>query len=275
MMRRALLALAALALVAPGALAHIGAPDQSASLTVGEDYLAFFEPRPSPPFENDTVTFAVKVADRRTGAPLANVPATVIVGGPQGFNARKALADDGTGYLIGAFVLPHAGPYSARLLLRNPETNETSSADAEFEVYRDLPFRIRPVDETQDVYVGHVTALAFEIVDPITLARVDAFEDLDVQVEHWTEDHRSLLSYKFVEPRKMSKGVWRIDERFEEAGMYHVRFASETAGFTYGDVPLLHVYADTPPPSDAQTPLPGAAAALALLGVLALLLGRR
>lgn len=269
MSRAALLVV--LALLAPAAIAHVGNLDQSAALTVGDKFAAAFQPRPSTPFVNDTVSFAVLVSDRTTGYNRPDVPATVLVGGPEGFNARKDLVADGTGWRVGSVAPPAAGTYSVRLLLVDPDTNETSSADTEIEVYPDLPFRVQPVDVAQDVYTGSITRLAFEIVDPISLTRIDPFSDLEVQVEHWTEDHTQMLDSHAAAPEKLGKGLWRIEERFEQAGMYHIRFKSVAAGFNYGDVPLLHVYATAPPPSEsADTPFPSVALALVVVGLAAL-----
>lgn len=270
-----LLVLAALA-VAPLAAAHVDSYSQSRALQAGP-YLVFFEPRPTPPFANHTASMVVQVSDSSTGSMVRDVPATILVGGPGGFNERKVAESDGTGYQIASMVLPERGNYSARVLLRDPATNETHAADTEFEVFPDLPFRIRPVDVALDVYIGQRTPIAFEVLDPITLERKDdAFANLTVNVEHWSEDHSTFLGAEEVVAQKTGTGVWRIDHTFKEAGMHHLRFASAAAGFNYADVPLLHVYALLPEEGEIQQ-TPGVAAwgALAAAFVALVLLRRR
>lgn len=267
------LALAAL-LLAPLAAAHVDSYAQSRALQAGP-YLVFFEPRPTPPFANHTVSLVVQLSDGSTGTPIrGDVPVTILVGGPGGFNERKQAESDGTGYQIASMLLPERGNYSARVLIRDEATNETHAADAEFEVFPDLPFRIRPVDVALDVYTGQRTPIAFEVMDPITLERKDdAFPDLEVNVEHWSDDHSTFLGAEEATAEKTGVGVWRIDHVFKEPGMHHLRFASEAGGFNYADVPLLHVYAIPPSEGDLQqTPSLGTLGALAaLVGAVALL----
>lgn len=272
---RALLLLAALALAAPLAAAHVGTLPQDATLLVGP-YAAAYSPTPDPPFANSTVSFAILLTSRDTGATVTDANVSVLVGGPAGFTARKQLAYDGQGYFVGSVIPPAAGTYSVRLLVRDLRTNETSSADTDLKVYPDLPFRIQAADAAQDVYVGRLTPLVFEVVDPITLARKDAVPDLAVRVEHWKDDHSEMLGSEDVAPTKTGAGLWRVDHRFASAGMYHVRFASDGGGFNYDDVPLLHVNAFDPPPEEKSgTPGPGALIVLAVAGAAALLLRRR
>lgn len=268
-----ILLLAAL-LLAPLAAAHVDSYMQSRALQAGP-YLVFFEPRPAPPFANHTVSLVVQLSDAGTGTPVrGDVPVTILVAGPGGFTERKPAESDGTGYQIASMVLPERGNYSARVLIRDDATNETHGADTEFEVFPDLPFRIRPVDVALDIYIGQRTPIAFEVLDPITLERKDdAFPNLTVNVEHWSDDHTTFYSAEEVAAQKTGTGVWRIDHTFKEAGMHHLRFASAAGGFNYADVPLLHVYALQPQEGElTQTPGLGTlGAVVALLGAFVLL----
>lgn len=275
-LRHGALALLALTLALPHAAAHVENLNQATTLQAGP-FLVFFEPRPVPPFANATLSIIAQVSDVETGALLRNIPATTIIGGPGGFNERKTMQNDGMGFLLASAIPPAPGNYSARILLKDPKTNETHAGDVEFEVFPNLPFRIRPVDATADTYVGQRSTLAFEIVDPITLARKpNAFDELDVRIEHWSEDHTIFLGAEEITPTQTTPGIWRIEHTFEDTGMYHLRFASDAGGFNYGDVPLLHVYATQAPVDETQS-TPGAALGLALgaLALAALALRRR
>lgn len=271
-------ALALLVIAAPLASAHVDAYSQSRALEAGP-FLVFFEPRPAPPFAEHTSSILVQISDAATGTPLRDASASVVVGGPAGFTERKPLESDGTGYLLASMVFPEAGNYSARVLVRDSE-NETHAADTEFEVFPNLPFRIRPVDAALDVSTDQLTPIAFEVVDPVTLDRKDdAFEALDVRVERWTEDHAQFLGAEQAGAQKTGVGVWRIDHTFKAPGMHHLRFASPDGGFNYADVPLLHVYALTPEQAGVDeangTPGAGLWGAIVAIGLALLLLRRR
>lgn len=275
--RLAPLAVLALFAFASVASAHVESYSQSRALTAGP-YLLFFEPKPTPPFANHTTSLVVQVAEASTGMPVTRIPATVVVAGPGGFTKRDPMESDGTGYLVASMTLPLPGNYSARMLVQNERTNETFGADTEFEVFPDLPIRIRPVDQALDVVTGSRVPIAFEVVDPVTLARVDTLADLQVRLEHWSDDHVSFLGADEVAAQKTGTGLWRIEPVFKEPGMYHIRFASDGGGFTYAEVPLLHIYAITPeaaglPEKDA--PSLGAGALLALVATLVLARRRR
>lgn len=277
----ALATLAALAFLAcaPQGAAHVDTYSQSTSLATGP-FLVFFEPRPTPPFAgpNNPVSLVAQVADNATGTLLRDVPGTVLVGGPEEFVERKKMDADGTGYLVASMVLPARGTYSARLILFDAKSGQNFSADTEFEVFPDIAYRIRPVDQAVDVYTGSRTPLAFEVVDPRTLAPKDTLTDLTINVEHWSEDHTTFLGAEPYAATRVTTGVWRIEPTFGLPGMYHMRFASQAGGFNYTDVPLLHVYAIDPATAsvDPDKPTPGfALAPLALAVALALALRRK
>lgn len=264
----ALLAALVLPLALGPAQAHVESYAQSRALTVGP-YLVFFEPRPTPPFADNTASMVAQISDGNTGTLLREVDARVVVAGPAEFAERKKMEPDGTGYFVASMVLPERGNYSARILIHDAGRNETFSATTEFEVFPDIPYRIRPVDAAADTYTGERSRLAFEILDPLTLARKEV-PDLSIRVEHWSEDHTEFLGAEEVTPERVTPGVWRIDHVFGETGMFHIRFASEGGGFNYADVPLLHVYATRPPSGSSENadtpalPLVGLALAVAL-----------
>lgn len=271
----ALLAALVVPVALPPAAAHVESYAQSRALTVGP-YLVFFEPRPTPPFAETPASMVAQVSDGNTGTLLREVDASILVAGPADYVLRKKTEPDGTGYFVASTTFPAAGNYTARFMIHDAPRNETFFANAEFEVFPNIPYRIRPVDAAADTFTGERSRLAFEVLDPLTLARKDV-PDLRVRVEHWTEDHTQKLGEEQVAPVRVTPGVWRIDHVFTNVGMYHIRFASDGGGFNYPDVPLLHVYATKPPGAaseGADTPaLPLAGIVLAV--ALALALTRR
>lgn len=272
-----LLALCVAALAAPAAQAHVESFSQAQSLQLGP-YYALLEPRPTPPFANHSITFSALISEAGTGKYATDVPVKLVIGGPGGHNERLTLRHDGTGYHLASTMLSTPGLYSMRLLVENKTSGETYSADSEIEIYPDLPFRIRAVDQALDIYTGSTMPLAVEVVDPASLARKDTLTDLTFHLEHWSDDHETLYASVDVPGKKVNPGVWRIDHRFDEPGMYHLRFASQSGGFTHADVPILHMYATAPPENvDATSETPGAPALVAVLVALCLLAlrGRR
>lgn len=270
----ALLLLAAL-LAAPLAAGHVENYSQARTLAAG-DYLVYMEPKPAPPFANKTLSFSALLSRASDGGIETRAPAALVVTGPGGFNQTLPMRRDGTGYLLASMTPRDPGVYMVRVEVTDPATNVTHSTETDVEVFPDLPFRIRAVDEAQDVTTGRIVPLAFQVVDPTTFQRMDPFQDVTVRIERWTNDHSSMLGFEEVEPKKDGTGLWKAEYRFPQAGMYHIRFASEEAGFTYADVPLLHLYATDPPPAEEKSlPAPAALAALAVLGAVALALRRR
>lgn len=258
----------------PFAAAHVSDFSQSRAIVAGP-YNVFFEPRPTPPFAENTVSMVVQVSSVDTGALIPRIPASVLVASGD-FTERKKMEGDGTGYLVASMVLPAAGNFSVRVFVTDESSNQTYAADTEFEVFPNIPYRIRAVDQTVDVYTGQRTPLAFEVVDPVSLEAKDVGA-LQVRLEHWTEDHKTFLSAQDAPATKQGAGVWRIDPVFQETGMYHVRFASDAGGFNYADVPMLHVYAVAPSEGALQKDTPGPQLGLlvAIVLVLATLTRRR
>lgn len=260
-------------LVLPAAAAHVDQFSQYRSLTAGP-FSVFLEPRPTPPFANATMSFVAQVARSDTGAPLDRVPASILVAGPAGFSARKAMEPDGIGYHVASMVLPTRGNYSARIFITDDSTGETHATDTEFEVFPDIAYRIRPVDQAADLIVGQRATLAFEVVDPVTL-QPRQLSDLKVRMEHWSEDHTQFRGAQEETPEQVGTGAWRIRPIVNATGMYHIRFASDAGGFNYDDVPLLHIYASPAPPDEKESPGAGTLGAILALVVVAVALRRR
>jgi hypothetical protein len=76
-------------------------------------------------------------------------------------------------------------------------------------------------------------------------------------------------------------GLWTASYAFPTAGMYHLRFASQSGGFNYADIPILHLYVTDPTQGTAsgggthKLPAPALPLALGTLALAALALRRR
>lgn len=270
------LAILALLASASVASAHVENYSQAKALQAGP-YLVFFDLQPTTPFAENAISLVAQISDAATGTSQRNVPTSILVAGPGNFSERKTMESDGTGYMVASLAIPERGNYSVRIFVKDVVTNETHAADSEFEVFPNIPYRIRPVDQSADVITGQRVPLAFEIVDPISLAP-KYVADLSVKLEHWSDDHTSFLGASDAPATRVANGVWRIEPIFAQTGMYHIRFASEAGGFNYGDVPLLHVYAISPLAAsgeEKESPGAGPLALLAMVGIAAILVRRR
>jgi len=258
--------LAALA-AAPSANAHIEGFSQARSLLLGP-YAAYVDPQPTNVYANNSISFSALVSDNATGNYVTTLGATMVMRGPDNWSKSLDMAHDPTGYLVGSFILPARGNYSATFILHAPNGTDYSQSTT-FTAYPDLPVRIQSADLQQDVTTGSRTVLAIETVDPITGQRVDKLNDLQMNVERWSNDHSQLFDQQQVTLKHQSKGLWTYDYNFPKASMYHLRFASRSGGFNYDDVPILHLYATDPPPADAggKHLLPGPELGLGVVAV--------
>lgn len=266
----AFLVAAVLALLAGATLvgAHVESYAQSKALQAGP-YLVFFEPRPAPPFAESPASMVAQISSASTGALEKNANATILVAGPEEFSERKKMENDGTGYLVASMTFPARGNYSVRIFVKDAGTDQTHAAESEFEVFPNIPYRVRPVDQTADVITGQRVPLAFELDDPITLAPKH-LADLRIKLEHWSDDHTTFLGEQAEVATNVGNGVWRIEPVFAQSGMYHIRFASTAGGFNYADVPLLHVYATSPQSAGIDEKDTSAAGAFLIVGLVAL-----
>jgi hypothetical protein len=272
------LVLLATVLALPLAAAHVEGFSQSKTVAAGP-YTVFLQPKPDVIFANTTVTISAQVADNMTGALARNLTATMLVGGPEGFNKRSEMRYD-AGYFLGVTALPHRGNYSFRLLLKEA-SGTTHVAETELEAYPDIAVRIRSADATEDVFVGQPASLTFQVVNATTLQPTDGYDDLKILYERWSDDHGAMLGVEEGSIAKIGKGLWQANHTFTERGMYHLKFASQAGGFTFADVPILHTYATAPPQPDIEeepersVPAPGLAPLAFALGIVALLALRR
>lgn len=269
-----LLATLALALVAPSATAHSETISQSQSFEVGP-YVVALTPDPMPMYANVTPqAFRLEVVNASTNL-YAQVSAHLTLVGPNAFEDTLTFESASARYYLAHTTLTQRGNHTATLVIEDG-TGE-HELETTFLVYPDMPFRIRPVDPSYDVIPGARSVLAYEIVDPVTLARKDAFASLDMRIEHWSSDHATLLDEKTIALRNEGVGLWKIEHVFD-AGHYYLRFASQDGGFNYADLPLLHVNV-LPPVTNAgdsdENATPAAAAPLALVAIAIVALARR
>jgi len=268
-MKSFILATLTLVLLAPTALAHVETFTQAKTVTAGP-YTVFLRPQPETVFANTTMTLSALVSKSDTGTPTREVTATVVIGGPNEYNRRSEMRDDRTGgLLVTSMVLPHRGNYSIRVLLKDPQ-NETHAADLEIEAYPNLPLRIRSGDAEQDVYTNESAKLSFEVVNSTTMLPTGQLvQDLRVQFEHWDDDHVTMYGVEEAEAKHLGDGRWEVEHTFRGRGMYHIKFASRSGGFTYSDVPVLHTYATANPTPPKENALPGASVSAVALAALA------
>lgn len=270
-MRASLLAAGILALLtlsfAPSASAHSETVAQGRALEIGK-YVAYLNPDPSVLYANTSNQAFTLQVTRSDVSGYASVEARMTITGP-GINETLEFRPVNQQYMIASTTIPNHGNHTVRVVLLDDDGAHEETTT--LEVYPDFPFRLRPLDPEQDVLPDRTTTLAYEVVDPITLERIDAFDDLTVRVEHWSPDHATLLETEDLVATRASVGLWRVTHVFDE-GHYYIRFASDDGGFNYDDLPLLHtnvfapLTADEP---DAQTPAPGALGAALALAVAA------
>lgn len=275
------LLLAALALVpalAPPGAAHISGFSQGKSMDVGP-YLAYVATQgpagsqPEDVFAQTSLTFTAQLARRSDGSLVTTLPGTISLAGPDGWTKTLEMQSDNTGFLVASAVLPAPGNYSVTFGTRDEGGSYQNGST--IQAYPNLPFRIRAVDPGQDILAGARTSIALETLDPVTLDRVNAFDDLQIDVERWSDDHSTKYSQETVDARHAGVGLWKIDYVFDQPSMFHLRFASRSGGFNMTDVPIMHLYA-TQPSSAATAKSPGAGfVGVSVAAVAAALVARR
>lgn len=257
-----------LAFVSPLASAHLETFSQAKPLLVGP-YNALLEPYPAPAFENSALTIRSLFTRVDTGRYATSLDVTLDFTSPSGATQTKRLEPDGTGYFVALVSIQEAGEHVAKLTIKDAAGTYANATNVT--VYPDVGVRLRAADlDVMDPVVGAPYPLGIQVVDNVTLAPSVVLTDLTVKLEHWTDDHETLLGEVEVPLTDAGEGVWRATHTFPVAGMYHLRFASRSGGFNYDEVPLLHVYASTAapttgdPPGPREAPLPGLLAALGL-----------
>lgn len=248
--------------------AHVSNFGDTKTIQAGP-YLITVNPSLSPVYTNTLLSLQVDVSNQSGMYVQRPVNLTLIE--PDGTTRELKIARSPNGGQEAPTVLQQKGNYT--LIGRVTDENGTYEGRVWLDVYPNLPVRIFPLNEEQDVAPGQLTTFGVQVVDRNAEPFADV-TDLGGSIELWNTDHTQMMRRDFVEFRKSgSDGTWTVQYTFPETGMYHVRFASESGNFTEDDVPLLHTYATPAPPPivSAQTPLPGG---LALLALALIALGR-
>lgn len=272
--RAALLVLTLAVLATAPAAAHSEPVPQGREVPAGP-YVAHLNPDPEVLYANTTNQAFTLQVTRPGQEGYAQVDAALHLRSADGaFDETLEFRRINSQYMIATTTLHEPGAYAARLVLRDDAGEHEGTTS--FDVYPDHPFRLRPLDPTLDVIAGVRAKLVYETVDPITLERIDAFDDLTVRIERWSEEHAARLGTEEVQAQREGVGLWRVEHVFGE-GHHYLAFASDDGGFNYNDLPLLHtdVYANQAVDEPDETPAPAALAAVAALGAGAALLGRR
>lgn len=141
----------------------------------------------------------------------------------------------------GSTTFPAPGQWNVTLTFAGPSGNRTVAVP--FMVYKQLGYRIKPVDPGLDPYLGQRTTLAFrQVWHDMTLQPYrPAIQDLWVRIERWDSMHTTMLSAQEVEMAATSDG-WSVDHEFKELGMFHMSFRSRSGGFGYEDMPIQHTF---------------------------------
>lgn len=272
-MRRVAAALALLALLTVGlADAHVETFSQSQTMRLGP-YTGIVEPYPSPMFANSALT--MRAVFSKNGSYATGLTVDMELTGPVG-TARKPMEPDGTGYFVASVAVTWPGVYDAKVTVKDDAGSYENRTN--FYVYPDASVRVRPGDQAQpDPYSNQTYPLKFEVVDNQTMRPTDKITDLSVRIEHWTDDHGQMLGQEDKRLERLGLGMWGDDHVFREKGMYHMRFLSRSGGFNYADTPILHVYANDPPPGTGgkDAPFAGVAGLVAAVLVSVLLARRR
>lgn len=264
---RTIAILALLFAIAPIVTAHVSNFGDTKIIPAGP-YTITLNPSISPVFTNTLLTLTADVSAQ--DGQFVQRPIELELIEPDGSNRTLKLQRGANGGQEVSLVLQQKGNHT--LIGRVVDENGTYEGRIWLDVYPSLPYRIFPLDEAQDIAPGETTTFAVQVTDPSALAP-SPIEDLRGSIELWNNDHTSMIRQDNVtfEPAG-TDGSWRIRHTFPEAGMYHVRFASESGNFTEDDIPLLHTYATPAAPGTrtAQTPFPAglALASIALLAIL-------
>lgn len=269
MTRTLILLLALASFLAPTAKAHVSNFGDTKTVQVGP-YSVLLDPQPSPLFTNSLTMITVQVVSSEGRYVSPDLNLTLV---QPNATERELRIQRNAGGMASTFVFQTQGNHTLRLAVH--DQNGTQAGETWLDVYPRLPVRVMAANPDQDVTAGQEAEFSVLVVNSTT-SQPAPISDLEASIELWTNDHSQILQQANLTMTPSEAGRWSLTHKFQDVGMYHVRFQSQSAGFSWDDVPLLHTYA-TPPVEGSSagganaTPAPGIILVLALLGGAALL----
>jgi len=259
----------------PIAHAHVGDAPSGLELTLG-NVSAYLEPSPTPVYANATTTWRALLTDLQSGT-VRGGDVTLNITDPAGQSRTLKLVDDGQGYHTASSGFAAPGSYHVQLTMAYGGSN-LSSEIAPLAVYRDLPYRVRAVDQALDIEQDERVALVFEVVDRVRLTRTTPFEALSVQLDVDNATTGERLDSRSLVLEHTPADTWRTDYTFALAGRYTFRFFTPDGSLALADLPALsiEVFPASPDNSEpAPRDTPGPAAFLALVSLASAALAAR
>lgn len=138
-------------------------------------------------------------------------------------------------------TFPKGGEWNVTLSIRGAAGNRTLSVP--MMVYKQLGYRMKPVNAELDPYLDEETTLGFRQVwyDAALQPSRTPLEDVTMRIERWDQLHKVMLSSQEVQ-MSQTGDAWEYDHEFQETGMFHMSFASRSGGFGYEEMPIQHVF---------------------------------
>lgn len=160
--------------------------------------------------------------------------------GPEAATFNGTLRHAANSTWEGSWQFPSAGTWNATFTFDNGAKRE--AATLTLSVYKDIGFRITPVNEELDAFVGNVTPLDFKLVwyDNERAQTSQGPSRLLLTLERWTDDHSQMLGSEKIILQRTRDHTWATDVTFREPGMRHMRFTSSL--FEADEVPTLHIF---------------------------------
>jgi len=259
-----------LAAATPSALAHVGAYSDAQTLNAGH-YYAFVAPAPSPMYATHEINWSVQFSPMDS-KPTGNRSTSLTFNDTEGWSRTILLGETDPWNAAASLTFPHPGNFTANLTIRDDTTSGSNVTT--FHVYPDLAIRLVPADPALDARTNRTTSIHMMTTDRDGSPTRAAFSTLDARAEHWDQAHTLMYGAELVPMKRVNDTTWELDYRFNESGMFHLRFASTEGGFTFDDVPLMHLYPIEPDPPQNALPAPTLVMVVAVI-TLASLLRRR
>lgn len=236
-------------LTVPYASAHIGNFAETKTIDLGGAYYVQIDPQPQPIYANGSATLFTVYVTSRTNSTYVTQFETI----------RLALEDNGTildvplaptenKTLEGSVVLPRRGNYTTTLKIDDGSRQVENTTW--MTVYHDYGYVVVPANDFVDPIVNETTVFNIQTIDPNTLERKDVATDMRFRIDHWDNAHARILRTYEVDLTRQPDGTFRFENVFDQPGQYHMYIASRSAGLDYGDVPMLHVFANEALPDE-------------------------